>query len=214
MKNTVLLIAFLFLFSGCESASAPNVSEGEQSVLSSEKADRFFSSSSEVSDCASPEKAISESEAEVSGEVLPFSRAKLQDGTEINASFFADYKLTLVNVWATYCQPCIHEIPALQSVYETYKDRGVQVLGICIDAEETNESAQQRANDLLQQANATYPTAWNNDELQSAWLHTVSGVPISVLINSNGEIIGSPILGMHKEAYFSAAIDNALEHIK
>ncbi len=43
-------------------------------------------------------------------------------------------KVTLLNVWATYCIPCRTEMPSIQRLYEEYKDRGLQVVAVSVDA--------------------------------------------------------------------------------
>ncbi len=43
-------------------------------------------------------------------------------------------KVTLLNVWATYCIPCRTEMPSIQRLYDQYKDRGLQVVAVSVDA--------------------------------------------------------------------------------
>ncbi len=49
----------------------------------------------------------------------------------------ADYqgKVVLLNFWATWCPPCREEMPAMERLYQRYKDRGVVVLAVSVDAE-------------------------------------------------------------------------------
>lgn len=42
-------------------------------------------------------------------------------------------KVLLVNFWATWCEPCLREIPLLEQIQKEYADRGVQVIGVAID---------------------------------------------------------------------------------
>ena len=73
-------------------------------------------------------------EAEQAGAAF-LGRFTAQDlqGNGVSQSIFADYDLTMINVWATYCPPCLQEMPDLGKLSEEYKDKGVQVLGIVSD---------------------------------------------------------------------------------
>lgn len=54
-------------------------------------------------------------------------------------------KVIVVNFWATWCGPCMAELPALQELHDTLKGRGLQVVGIAVDDTRENiRSAQER----------------------------------------------------------------------
>ena len=46
---------------------------------------------------------------------------------------FSEYDLTLVNVFTTWCSPCVNEIPELEKLYQELKDQGVGVTGVVLD---------------------------------------------------------------------------------
>ena len=46
---------------------------------------------------------------------------------------FSDYDLTLVNIFTTWCSPCVNEIPELEKLYEEMKEKGVGVVGVVLD---------------------------------------------------------------------------------
>lgn len=54
------------------------------------------------------------------------------DGGDVSASQFDD-RVMLVNFWATWCKPCIEEMPMLNELQAEYFDRGVRVVGIAVD---------------------------------------------------------------------------------
>ena len=55
-------------------------------------------------------------------------------GETLEGSALAGEKLTLVNLWATWCGPCVRELPELEAVSAAYADKGVRVLGVTVDA--------------------------------------------------------------------------------
>lgn len=42
-------------------------------------------------------------------------------------------KVTLVNLWATWCKPCVHEMPALEKLHQNYQDKGVKIIALSLD---------------------------------------------------------------------------------
>ena len=59
--------------------------------------------------------------------------AKDLDGNEVTQEIFASNKLTMVNIWATFCGPCINEMPDLGELAAEYADKGVGIVGIPLD---------------------------------------------------------------------------------
>ena len=93
-----------------------------------------------------------------------FASEDLQ-GNEITQDIFAEADVTLINFWATYCGPCISEMPELQKISEEY-DGKVQVVGVITDVDFTkpDSSEYQSALSILEEAGADY-IAENMDEL-------------------------------------------------
>jgi Peroxiredoxin len=95
----------------------------------------------------------------------------------------ADYKgkVVLLNFWATWCGPCQAEIPELIKTYESYKDKGVVVLGVSIDdsAETLRAYAAQKK--------MNYPVLLMQDDLEEAY-GPLMGVPITFFIGRDGII--------------------------
>lgn len=96
-----------------------------------------------------------------------------------------DGKLLLVNFWATWCPPCLHEIPVFIELQARYADRGVQFLGIAIDEAEN-------VNAFAEQAGLNYPTLIGQldaIEITKAFGNRTGGLPFTVVIAPDGEII-------------------------
>jgi peroxiredoxin len=90
-------------------------------------------------------------------------------------------KAVLLNVWATWCHPCRDEIPELQRVYERYRGRGLELVGVSVDAIGDEEAITAFA----RRYGMTYPIWRDPDERVSATFLVV-GVPATFLIDRSG----------------------------
>ena len=112
-------------------------------------------------------------------------------------------QVVLVNAWATWCSPCVLEMPGFQRVYEDYKDQGFTVLGISRD-----EADPSYVRTFLDQKGITYPVAM-------AWQASldgfeVGGLPTSFLLGKDGRI-KHRVVGVFAETALRMAIQNLLE---
>ena len=98
----------------------------------------------------------------------------------------ADYKgrVVLINFWATWCAPCIYEIPHLEKIYKEMKGEGVVVLGINLD-EPRNISG---IKPLAKKLGITYPVLLDSNRSVTSLYNPDIVLPFNVIINPKGEI--------------------------
>lgn len=85
--------------------------------------------------------------------------------------------------WATWCVPCLQEIPTLRATQEKYRDRGLQVLGIVVTINQTEDGVRAAARDLK----VNYPILWDDGgAIQERY--RVSSIPANFLIGKDGVI--------------------------
>jgi thiol-disulfide isomerase/thioredoxin len=96
-----------------------------------------------------------------------------------------DGKLLVINFWATWCPPCLHEIPMFIRLQERYRSRSVQFLGIAIDdADNVREFAES--------VGLNYPTLLGQldaIEVMSAYGNASGGLPFTVFVDASGMIV-------------------------
>lgn len=107
-------------------------------------------------------------------------------------------KLVLINFWATYCDPCREEMPALMALYTAYRAQDVVVLGISLD--ETGEAA---VRPFVEALKVGYPILVGNSDVFTRYRGF--GTPMTVLIDRRGKI-AKKWVGAKPRQEFEAAI--------
>ena len=112
------------------------------------------------------------------------------EGKEIDLTAMKD-KVVLVDFWATWCGPCVAEMPHVISTYEKYKDAGFEVVGISLDSDKSALEQFVAENEM------TWPQyfdgrGWENDIAKE---FGITGIPATFLIGKDGKIAGSNLRG-------------------
>lgn len=96
-------------------------------------------------------------------------------------------KYIYVDVWATWCMPCLQEIPYLKEVAEEYKDKNVEFVGISIDSEKDYEKWQNMVKEKELAGVQLYSggDAWQSDFVKE---YNIQGIPRFILIDPEGNI--------------------------
>lgn len=143
----------------------------------------------------------SESSTEGGPYVLTFSGTTLA-GEPLTSDCFADSKLTMVNVWATFCGPCINEMPDLGAIAKEYDSADFQIIGIISDVIEGDEGDTfAEAQEIIAETGADYKHLLLNEELYVNLVGASDSVPTTYFFNEKGELIGYLIGAQRKEAW-------------
>ena len=133
------------------------------------------------------------------------------DGETVTSDIFADSRLTMVNVWATYCNPCLMEMPYLGELAAEYSPEDFQIIGIISDVMEGDEDTLQTALSLISETGAdTYTHLLLNESLYTAMLTDVTAVPTTFFVDSEGRILDT-VLGSKEKNAWEELIDVYLE---
>ena len=90
-------------------------------------------------------------------------------------------KVVLFNIWATWCHPCRDEIPELQELHEKYRARGLELVGVSVDADGSDDAIRAFMRDFRM----TYPV-WRDPDERVSNQFLVLGVPATFLIDREG----------------------------
>lgn len=141
------------------------------------------------------------------------------DGEDVDSSIFADYDLTLLNVWGTFCPNCLPEMTDLAALADEYADSKVQILGIVGDIRYTQGEHEdekiQRAKDLIEQTGATnYTHILPSDSLAKAILDDMQGFPTTFFIDSEGNKVGTTLLLARDKEFWADTIEARLKEVQ
>lgn len=154
-------------------------------------------------------KPMSETE-KVSKNKLEF-KTKTLEGSEIDSSILKSSKITMVNVWGTFCQPCIDEMPDIQSLYEEFQGEGVNIIGIISDTpDKDNEELAKR---IVSAKGAKYTNIIPDEAITNNVLHNISAVPTTLFVDEEGNMIGDLVVGARSKEQYKAEIIKRLEII-
>ena len=121
--------------------------------------------------------------AQIAPEYLPEFSLRDLSGEPQSIRKWAGQPL-IINFWATWCAPCLREMPLLQTLHLESAQTGVQVIGIAIDR-------QSDVQQFITESGISYPILWGEGDAiaVSDLLGVPSGLPFTVLVTANGEIL-------------------------
>lgn len=137
------------------------------------------------------------------------------DGNPVNDAIVTASTLTVLNVWATWCPPCVEELPELQKVSETYADKGVRVVGVLEDSivdGARDEGAIADAKLLLADAGAGYAVILPEENITASLISTMQYFPTTFFLDSGGNVVET-VIGANSFEDWSGIIDEALENL-
>ncbi|SAL63325.1 redoxin domain-containing protein [Caballeronia cordobensis] len=112
-------------------------------------------------------------------------------------------KPVVVNFWASWCGPCVKEMPTLSAMQREYEKKGITFIGLGVDSEKN-------VNDFLHKVPVAYPvyvTGFGGADLARSFGNNAGGLPFTVVIDSKGEV-RSTKLGEVDPAELRHTLDN------
>lgn len=149
------------------------------------------------------------SDVTLTGEFKEFSTIDIY-GNEITEDLIKGYDLVMVNIWGTFCPPCIDEMPDLGVLAGELKEKNVLLIGVVIDVRVEDEVGTETAIEIAEDTGADYPHLLLSEDLINIYMGNVQAVPETIFLDSTGTIIGSEI-GSRSKADWEAVLEGYLD---
>lgn len=202
---------------GCGKAATnqETPSTGGSSTDISSSVDNAFSTDSSPSSESSPADNSAASTDTVSAYGFPAQMpafiAKDLDGNEVTESIFSEKDLTVINIWGTFCPPCIGEMPELGEWAKDMPDN-VQLIGLISDISGDDDTQHHDlAVEIMDKADADFLQIIANQDFASILQHVI-GVPTTFFVDKEGNLVGDPIIGADVDGYKQFVEDYLNEH--
>jgi cytochrome c biogenesis protein CcmG, thiol:disulfide interchange protein DsbE len=98
-------------------------------------------------------------------------------------------KAVVLNFWASWCEPCKAEAPALEKLWQEYRGKGVVFVGI--DSNDASGDARR----FLTAHGITYPVVSDKNGLVAANRYDIANLPVTYFVNRRGRLVGTHVLG-------------------
>jgi peroxiredoxin len=107
------------------------------------------------------------------------------EGRTVKLSDHLGKEVILLDFWATYCEPCLAEMPHLRALYEKHKPKGFIVLAISMDGPETVADVPS----FVKRNGMVFPVILDEDSRIVSLYNPKKSAPLSILIDRNGKIV-------------------------
>lgn len=140
------------------------------------------------------------------------------DGNEVTPqSAFGGYKLTMVNVWGTFCGPCISEMPDLGELSDELAEQNIRIVGIVSDAMgydgTTDAAIVDAAKEIVAETGADYLHIVPSQDLMGL-LYQIQAVPTTFFVDENGCQVGMAYAGAMSKDEWSKIIEETLKEMQ
>ena len=139
------------------------------------------------------------------------------DGKDYTEKVFSDYDLTLVNIFTTWCSPCVNEIPELEKLYEEMKEKGVGVVGVVLDTVgddgKQDDETVKKAGVLQDKTKASYPFLIPDSTMMNGRLNGISAFPETFFVDKEGNIVGETYTGSHTLDEWKEIVEKELKNV-
>ena len=138
----------------------------------------------------------------------PFEAENLRGEELVTDEVFANAEITLVNIWATWCPPCVAEMPHLAQIYEATEGT-VQVVSVLTDSyngANRDEKAIETMNMLFDKIEADFAVLAVEPEADGflrTYTRTVAAIPKTVVVDSEGKVLGTYVGSTDLEGWLS-----------
>jgi len=208
-KLSILIFMLLTILSvGCSNEDNPELNSSSDTALSESDNKTNDQSSNDNSVDSAFEKWIEQYPNPLSGEKFTEFETLTFDKISIDNSVFENSEITLINLWASYCNPCIEEMPELEKLASEYSLEEFQIIGILSDS--NNDTSLETAKEIVSKTNVTYTNILIDENIINQLLDHFNFVPVTIFVDNKGNILPIHIPSAGNYDTFKLIIDHLL----
>lgn len=129
------------------------------------------------------------------------------NGEAVDSSVFTGYKLTMINIWATFCKPCIKELPDPQKMNEDMP-KGTQMISIAGDVED--DDSLKLAKEIAGDTGISFISNVPDSSLKQYLDNNIVAYPTTLFVDSEGKIVGEPLIGERDMSVYKEVLKDRL----
>lgn len=203
---SLCVLCGVFLLSGCagQTASAPEAPT-ENAAAGAADTDAPAANADGAAKKSADEAPAADAPAADSADWAPdisFATVDM-NGNPWTDACFAEHRLTVINLWAYWCGPCVGEMPDLQKLSQDYASSDVQFLGLYDEYDEESDAA------TVNELGVTYPCLRYTADFD-AYMNT-GYIPVTIFVDGAGKVLGEAYIGSKSYDDWAAVIDGYLK---
>lgn len=141
---------------------------------------------------------------------MPMEGAVDLDGQPVPEDLYARSTLTMVNIWGTFCSPCIQEMPELGELSREYEQERFQIVGVVSDVSAPGDSNAELAKTIIEKTAADFLHVIPSQAMLYGPMSSMQYVPTTLFIDASGAAVGEMVVGSHSKADWQKLIDERL----
>ena len=127
----------------------------------------------------------------INGMIVEFETTDLDGNPVSSKEIFAKNKYTMINIWASWCGPCISEMPELEELNKVFQEKGCGIIGVLGDGKDAQGLADGK--EIVADTGVTYLNVIDSMGLQDTLM--IQAYPTSVFVDSEGRVVGEAVVG-------------------
>jgi peroxiredoxin len=116
------------------------------------------------------------------------------DGKKVKSSDFAG-KVVVLDFWATWCPPCVKEIPSFIELQKQYSDKGLTIVGVSLDQDPPEE-----VKNFVEKHKMNYPVVMGDEKTAEAF-GGIEAIPTTFVIDRDGRVVSRHVGYTEKEVF-------------
>ena len=205
MYGLMILLALVMSLAACGGAGTA-ATEPETETAVTEETESAVPAETEA---AAETEAKTESVPEEAGSAVNFDTTDLAGNAVSSADIISAHKLTMINIWGTYCGPCVNEMPDLEELNGRLAEKDCAIIGVVCDVRGSGDTKTIGiAKDIVSQTGVTY---LNLLPWETFWdTFPAEFIPTTYFIDAQGNILGEPAVGARGADDYEALVDEIL----